>query len=127
VNWYLAVLKNYAGFSGRARRVEYWQFLIVSSLVSAALGAVGAALKTPLPYLLYGVAVLIPGLAVAVRRLHDTGRSGRWLLIALVPVLGVIVLLVLFCLDGDGGINKYGANPKSSASGVHAEASHGLR
>ena len=120
------MLKNYAGFRGRARRLEYWQFAIVNALVATALGALGASLKTPLPYLLYVAAIVIPSLAVAVRRLHDTGRSGWWLLLTLVPLLGGIVVLVWLCLDGEDGRNQYGANPKSTTSGARVEASSGL-
>jgi uncharacterized membrane protein YhaH (DUF805 family) len=126
VNWYLAVLKNYTGFSGRASRAEYWQFAMVNFIVSSALSALSAALKTPLPSLIYVVAVLVPGLAVAVRRLHDTGRSGWWLLLGIVPIIGTIVVFVWLCLDSEDGRNRYGTNPKATASGVPAEASHGL-
>jgi uncharacterized membrane protein YhaH (DUF805 family) len=120
VNYYLAVLKNYAGFSGRARRAEYWQFALFNAIALVALFVIDLAIKTTIPYLLYTLAVIVPGLAVAVRRLHDTGRSGWWLLIGLVPLVGAIVLLVFACLDSEAGENKYGANPKAPAFGVPA-------
>jgi uncharacterized membrane protein YhaH (DUF805 family) len=115
VNWYLAVLQNYAGFTGRARRTEYWMFFLVNFIISIVLAIIGRLLKIDnILGLIYGVAVLIPGLAVAVRRLHDTGRSGWWLLIGLIPLIGSIVLLVFVCTEGDRGDNAYGPNPKLS-------------
>jgi uncharacterized membrane protein YhaH (DUF805 family) len=73
----------------------------------------GIAIGSQIPYYLYAAAVLIPGLAVASRRLHDSGRSGWWLLLALIPIIGVIVLLVFFCLEGEPGENQHGPNPKA--------------
>jgi uncharacterized membrane protein YhaH (DUF805 family) len=122
MNWYLAVLKKYAVFSGRARRKEYWFFLLFNIIITIVLsmvdGAMGTfALEAGLGLLsgIYSLAVLIPSLAVGVRRLHDTNRSGWWLLIGLIPLIGAIVLLIFFVLDGTPGENQYGANPKSEA------------
>lgn len=112
MNYYLAVLKNYAGFSGRARRAEYWMFTLFSFIASAILYIIGALIHFPLLSTIYGLAVLVPGLAVASRRLHDTDRSFWWILIALVPIVGAIVLLVFLCQDGTPGPNKYGPSPK---------------
>ena len=112
MNWYLTVLKNYAGFSGRARRTEFWMFVLVSFLISIVLGIIDAILDTKIPGYLYNLAVLIPSLAVGVRRLHDTGRSGLWLLIGLVPLVGGIVLIVFWATEGEAGSNAYGSNPK---------------
>jgi uncharacterized membrane protein YhaH (DUF805 family) len=122
VNYYLAVLKNYAGFSGRARRAEYWQFVLFNVIAAVVLFVIGLVIKFPYLALLYDLAVLIPGLAVAVRRLHDTDRSGWWFLLVLIPLVGPIVLLVFACLDSQPGPNKYGPNPKGVAdtSGVFA-------
>jgi uncharacterized membrane protein YhaH (DUF805 family) len=115
VNWYLAVLKNYAGFSGRARRTEYWMFFLVNLVIAVVLDILGLYARFfTIIGLLYGLAVLIPSLAVGVRRLHDTGRSGWWLLIGLIPVIGTIILLVFFATDGEPGDNQYGPNPKSA-------------
>jgi uncharacterized membrane protein YhaH (DUF805 family) len=123
VDWYLAVLRKYAVFDGRARRKEYWMFCLVSILVSLAIGFasgfVGGMLGLSesvitMLALGYTLAVLIPSLAVAVRRLHDTGRSGWWLLIVLVPLVGAIVLLVFSVQDSEPGANSYGKNPKTS-------------
>ena len=123
MDWYLAVLRKYAVFDGRARRKEYWMFCLVSILVSLAIGFasgfVGGMLGLSesvitMLALGYTLAVLIPSLAVAVRRLHDTGRSGWWLLIVLVPLVGAIVLLVFSVQDSEPGANSYGKNPKTS-------------
>ena len=101
MNYYLDVLKNhYADFNGRARRKEYWMFTLGNLIVAVVIGVVAGLIKFPLLVSLYGLAVLVPGLAVCVRRLHDIGKSGWWVLIGLVPVIGGIWLLVLMCLDG---------------------------
>jgi uncharacterized membrane protein YhaH (DUF805 family) len=113
VNWYLAVLKNYAGFSGRARRTEYWMFFLINLIIVVVLDLIGMAIKvSTLLGGIYGLAVLIPSLAVGVRRLHDTGRSGWWLLIGLIPVIGTIILIVFMATEGQPGDNQYGPNPK---------------
>ncbi|WP_431677005.1 DUF805 domain-containing protein [Kitasatospora sp. KL5] len=112
MDWYLAVLKNYVGFGGRARRKEYWMYALVNFAVYVVLGIVGYLLDTSLLTALYGLAVLLPSLAVTVRRLHDTGRSGWWLLIGLVPFVGAIALIVFAVLEGQPGDNEYGSNPK---------------
>jgi len=119
MNWYLTVLKKYAVFSGRARRREYWIFLLVNFAVICVITMVeammGIAVGSPQSALsiLYGLAIFIPELAVSVRRLHDTGRTGFWLLIALIPVLGWIVLLVFALQDSEPGANRFGPNPKT--------------
>jgi uncharacterized membrane protein YhaH (DUF805 family) len=112
INYYTGVLKNYAGFEGRARRAEYWQFALVNIIITIVLDVIGLAVKFPLLGLVYGLAILVPSLAVAFRRLHDTGRSAWWILIALVPFVGAIVLLVFTCLDSTPGPNQFGPNPK---------------
>jgi uncharacterized membrane protein YhaH (DUF805 family) len=122
MNWYLKVLKNYFVFSGRAGRKEYWMFVlfnIIFAVVAAILDNVlGITIKDvgygPI-YLLYALATFIPGLAVLVRRLHDTGRSGWWFFIAFVPCIGGIWLLVLAATAGDVGANEYGAEPDAFA------------
>jgi uncharacterized membrane protein YhaH (DUF805 family) len=119
MNWYLEALKKYTVFTGRARRKEYWFFVLFNILISMALaivdyftGTYNAAYGMGLLGGLYALAVLIPAIAVTVRRLHDTGRSGWWILIVLVPIIGGIWLLVLMVLDSEAGTNKYGPNPK---------------
>ncbi|MFT7652779.1 MAG: uncharacterized membrane protein YhaH (DUF805 family) [Limisphaerales bacterium] len=112
MHWYLDVLKNYAVFQGRASRQQYWMFLLFNLIVTIATvfldSMVGA---NGILVLLYPLAVLIPSIAVAIRRLHDTDRSGWWLLIALVPLIGSIWLLVLFVFRGTEGSNQYGEDP----------------
>ncbi|OOH89288.1 hypothetical protein BMT54_06885 [Pasteurellaceae bacterium 15-036681] len=127
MNWYLEVLKKYATFTGRARRKEYWFFMLFNMIASIVLSVIDVAIGT-IDYQsglgiisgIYTLAVFIPSLAVTVRRLHDTGRSGWWLLITLLPLIGLIVLLVFMCMDSQSGnaldsttgSNKYGENPK---------------
>jgi len=125
MNYYTEVLKKYAVFSGRARRKECWMFALWNAIIvivaSVVLGIIGSIIQYPgIVYLvyLYDLAVLIPAFAVGARRLHDTNRSGWWLLIGLVPLVGAIVLLVFMIMDGQPGDNKYGPNPK----GVGASA-----
>ena len=113
MSWYLEVLKKYAVFSGRARRAEYWYFLLFNLIVVIVLSIIDAAAGTnPLLTGIYTLAVLLPSIGVAIRRLHDTGRSGWWILIALIPLIGAIVLLVFYVQDSEGGVNVYGPNPK---------------
>lgn len=119
MNWYLKVLKQYADFSGRARRTEYWMFVlfnIIFAIIAMVLDNIlGIAIEGigygPL-YGLYALTLLIPGLAVGVRRLHDVGKSGWMFLIVFIPIIGPIWLLVLFCTDSQQGSNKWGENPK---------------
>ena len=118
MHWYLAALKNYVGFSGRARRTEYWMFVlfhviavVVLSVLDGLLSREGAAYLT----LAYGLLTILPALAVTVRRLHDTGRSGWWYLISLVPLVGGIVLLIFTVTEGNTGPNEYGDDPKHAA------------
>lgn len=113
MNWYLKVLKDYAKFTGRARRTEFWMFALINLLISLGLAVVGViAGGRGVLQGLYALAVLIPSLAVSVRRLHDTNRSGWWMLIGLIPLIGAIVLLVFAVQDSQVGDNQYGPNPK---------------
>ena len=113
MNWYLGCWKKYAEFAGRARRQEFWMFVLFNLLVSIAVGIVDGILGTSGALGgLYSLAVLIPSLAVAVRRLHDTDRCGWWLLLPLIPLVGGIILLVFFCIESKPGSNRFGANPK---------------
>lgn len=114
MNWYLGVLKKYAVFAGRARRMEFWMFLLINFIVSIILTCIDIFVGTAVLGMIYSLAVLIPSLAVTVRRLHDIDRTGWWVLIALVPVIGAIVLLVFAVLDGTPGSNRFGDNPKGS-------------
>ena len=117
MNWYLEVLKKYAVFSGRARRKEYWMFLLFNIIIGLVLGVLeGLAGGPGVLGSIYGLAVLIPGIAVSARRLHDTDRSGWWLLIGLIPLIGAIVLLVFMVQDSQPGENQYGPNPKTATA-----------
>src|SRR3954469_2449090 len=101
VNWYLAALKNYVGFSGRARRTEFWMFVLFNVIIEIVLAAIGYAINDHSILLyVYAVAVFLPGLALWVRRLHDQGKSGLWLFIGLIPFVGGIWLLVLSLTAG---------------------------
>ncbi|MFZ7235427.1 DUF805 domain-containing protein [Avibacterium gallinarum] len=115
MNWYLYVLKNYAQFNGRARRKEFWWFVAVDFLLYIILGILDfVLLNNDFGFTgVYGLATLIPSLAVRVRRLHDTDRSGWWLLIGFIPVIGFIVLFIFACLDGTQGRNRFGEDPKN--------------
>lgn len=124
MNDYIGVLKKYAVFEGRARRKEYWMFILFNIIVAIVLNIVdGIVGSSGVLGGLYSLAVLVPAIAVAARRLHDTGRSGWWQLIALVPVIGFLVLLVFYVQDSQPGSNQYGANPKSGKSTVLASES----
>ena len=118
MNWYLKVVKdNYANFNGRARRKEYWMFILFNMLIYLTLQIVVGMISpeaTLVAVGLYALAVLVPSIAVAVRRLHDTGKSGWWYFIALIPLIGQIWLLVLFVTDGNKGANEFGEDPKAT-------------
>jgi uncharacterized membrane protein YhaH (DUF805 family) len=110
-----AVLTNYVGFTGRARRAEYWWFFLFNIIVSIVASIFDKAIGASVFGALTSLALLLPGIAVGIRRLHDTDRSGWWLLIALTGI-GVIVLLVFMAQEGQAGANKYGADPKAGAA-----------
>lgn len=109
MNWYLKVLQNYANFEGRARRKEYWMFFLFNMLISYGLQIIAVVTETPIlffVYVLYALGVLIPSIAVGVRRMHDVGKSG-WFII--VPFYN----LYLACTEGEHLDNQYGPNPKA--------------
>lgn len=135
MDWFLDVIKNkYAKFDGRARRKEYWMFNLFSGLIVLAVYIVlvifiaffavikesfdsDALMRLPLSILavilmVTLISLVIPTWAVTIRRLHDIGKSGWWILIGFIPYIGPIVLLVFCCLDSESGTNKYGPNPK---------------
>ena len=123
MRYYLDALSNYWNFSGRSRRREYWYFVLFNVLFALLLMAVDVAIGLNgfmgdygLLQGLYLLAVLIPSMAACVRRLHDTGHSGLWILIAAIPILGPIVLLLFLVRDSEGGSNRYGRNPKARAA-----------
>ncbi|NJP48313.1 DUF805 domain-containing protein [Actinacidiphila epipremni] len=112
MHWYIDVLKKYAVFSGRARREEYWMYTLFNVIAAVVLAIIGGVAGTMIPYFLYLAAIIVPSLAVSVRRLHDTGRSGSFVLFGLIPLVGGIILLVFFCTEGDRSQNMYGPDPK---------------
>lgn len=113
MNWYFEVLKKYATFTGRARRKEYWFYNLVNFIIMVLLGGLDEVLQTDGGLgAIYILATFLPSLAVSVRRLHDTGRSGWWMLISLVPFIGFIVLLIFMCIETQTGSNKYGVDSK---------------
>ena len=115
------VLKKYAEFNGRSRRKEYWMFVLFNLIISIALTSfermlgLGSDYGTGFLSTIYSLGVLIPSIAVGIRRLHDIGKSGWWLLIVLVPVIGWIWIIVLLATDGHPGSNEYGINPKEES------------
>ncbi len=128
MEWFTEALKKYAVFSGRSRRKEYWYFVLFTVLISIALSVIDGLIGTydssagvGLLSGIFSLAILIPGIAVSIRRLHDIDRTGWWVLISLVPIIGWIVLLVFHLQDSTPGTNSYGSNPKfaSRALPVH--------
>lgn len=119
MKWFVKCIKQYADFGGRARRTEFWMFVlfniifsVVASLIDRAIGFRIGAIQMGIIGLIYSLAVLIPGLAVSVRRLHDIGKSGWMVLINLIPLIGLIWFIVLTVKDSQPGENQYGPNPK---------------
>jgi len=125
MNWYLMAWRRYSDFSGRSQRYEYWMFMLIHTVVFMALfltvevttsvstmshASAFSGLLALLGFI-YGLAAISPGLAVSVRRLHDVGKSGWWMLLAFVPVLGLL-LIVFFAFDSQPGANQYGPSPK---------------
>ncbi|MFJ5310018.1 DUF805 domain-containing protein [Streptomyces sp. NPDC088350] len=121
MSYFIEALKKYAVFSGRARRKEYWMFALFTAIIAVVLLAIGAAIKFPFLAVIFYLGILLPGLGVTVRRLHDTGRSGGWFFISFVPLVGGIIMLVFTCSDSQPGANQYGPNPKE-ADAVPAQA-----
>jgi len=119
MRWYVEVLKKYAVFSGRARRRELWMFVLVDAIISIILAIADSILGTDdvlagLLSNLYSLGVLVPSVAVTVRRLHDIDRTGWWTLLVLVPVIGWIVLIVFNATEGTRSDNRYGPDPKAA-------------
>ena len=111
MEWYIKCFKQYADFMGRARRKEYWMFTICNLIIGYGLGTLLGFLGLGWLGIIYSGAVFIPSIAVGVRRLHDTGRSGWWYLLCLIPIAN-LVLIYFFICDSQPGANQYGENPK---------------
>ena len=121
MSWYLQALKKYAVFSGRSRRKEYWFFVLFAVIISIVLGVIDVMIGTQTGGIgilsaIYALAMLIPSIAVSVRRLHDIDKTGWWILIGFIPLIGTIILLIFAFLPGTAGDNKYGADPKAAAA-----------
>lgn len=116
IEWYLKVVRdNYANFEGRARRAEYWYFALLNFLILIPLYVLSMYVSWGLfLYGIYALATFVPGLAVAVRRLHDIGKSGWYYLVVFIPIAGGIWLLVMLATEGTPGTNEYGPNPKGN-------------
>lgn len=121
MSWFLLALRKYATFEGRSRRSEYWYFVLfcllivcVLAMLDALLGTYSLAGGVGLLSGLFSLAMLVPTLAVSCRRLHDTGRSGWWLLIVCVPGMGAMVLILFLARDSEHAVNEHGGNPKLS-------------
>ena len=119
MEWAILPLKRYAEFTGRSRRKEYWMFTLLCVVVAVVLGIVESILGLGGMVGYYGpltalflLAILVPSIAVGIRRLHDTNRSGWWILISFVPFVGGLILLVFYVLEGTRGPNEYGPDPK---------------
>ena len=114
MNWYLTLMtQKYASFSGRARRTEYWMFFLVYFVIALVIGVVEGLLSIG-GYLtgIFALGHLLPSLGVTVRRLHDTGRSGWWILLSFIPIIGALVLLYFMVISGEPQDNACGPNPK---------------
>ena len=117
----MQALKKYAVFSGRSRRKEYWFFVLFAVIISIVLGVIDTMIGTQAGGIgilsgIYALAILIPSIAVSVRRLHDIDKTGWWILIGFIPLIGTIILLIFAFLPGTAGDNKYGADPKAAAA-----------
>lgn len=108
--WYLKVIKNYVGFKGRSRRKEFWMFLLINAIIISLIDLVTKQFSIFSD--VYSLVVLLPTIAVFSRRLHDTGKSAWWMLMAFIPIVGIILLLIFMSLDSQAGDNQYGKNPK---------------
>ncbi|MET2900705.1 DUF805 domain-containing protein [Vibrio rotiferianus] len=118
-DWYYKVVLNYTNFNGRARRQEYWYFTLVNVLINLVMGIIDRVIGSVMQMenfgffgVIYALFIMIPSIAVTVRRLHDSGRTGWWALIAFVPIIGILVLLYFLIQDSEEGSNQYGVNPK---------------
>ena len=123
MEYFIGAIRKYSVFKGRARRKEFWYFYLVSFVISLVLAFLDYQLGTYDPELgggllggIYGIFIFLPSLALTVRRIHDTGRSGYWAFLLLVPLVGLLVILFFALTDSNPGSNEYGESPKESAS-----------
>lgn len=120
MHWYINALRNYVGFSGRARRKEYWLFLLFTFLICFLLGFIRGLFQQPFTLVpIYLYVTFLPSLALQVRRLQDSGNSGWLALLGFIPYVGAIIMLILSCLDSQPGPNRYGPNPKAQPASYY--------
>lgn len=128
MKWFLIVMKKAFVFKGRARRKEYWMFALIAFLIGIATNVIdllnGWMLTPAIGVLsaLFSLLIFLPNISVSVRRMHDLGYSGWWVMIILLPILGPLLLLMMFCYDGESFPNRFGPNPKDTLE----EATHDL-
>ncbi len=118
MEWFKSAIQQYANFEGRAHRTAYWMFVLFYLIFYIVAGAIDGLLGMGLVSFIYGLALLLPSISVCARRLHDTGRTGWWQLIMLVPVIGFIVMIVFLVQDSQPGDNQYGPNPKGGPANL---------
>lgn len=113
MKYYIRVFQNYVNFQGRDSRKQYWMFVLINIIVSGILFLISSLIGDSYQILsnIYGLALLVPGLAISIRRMHDIGKSGWWILIDLIPIIGVIWYIVLLCQPSQEGVNQYGDMP----------------
>lgn len=117
INWYLKVVKeNYANFSGRARRSEFWYFVLVNLGISIVLSIIDYVTGIGFLSMIYGLAVLVPGIAVGVRRLHDIDKDSIMIILAFIPFVNLYILY-LWTIEGTRGPNRFGPDPKAAETG----------
>lgn len=112
MKYFLYCLKHYVDFNGRAPRAEFWYFVLFNFIIALVVGGVGYAIGFSKLSSLYSLLVLLPTLAVSVRRLQDTGKSSWFILVGLIPLVGALILIYFYVQDSQPGENQYGANPK---------------
>lgn len=117
MNYYIDAWKNYVNFEGRARRKAFWMFVLfnfIATIITSTIDSIVFGQNAYVLTSLYNLAIFLPSIAIGIRRLHDIGKTGWWLLISFIPCIGTIVLLVFACTDSQPGENLYGPNPKGA-------------
>ena len=114
MKYFFKAFQEFANFSGRARRKEYWMFVLISFLIAIGLAVISVNMGTEVLFNIYSLILFIPSISYAARRLHDTGRSGWWQLISIIPIIGIIILLFFLLQDSERYENNYGISPKYS-------------
>lgn len=113
MEYFVDAFKQYATFTGRATRTQYWMFVLIYLIIAIVLGVIDGLLGIGVLGPIFGLVMLIPSISITARRLHDTGRTGWWQLIYFVPLIGLIVMIIFLVQDSDAN-NEYGANPKAA-------------